>query len=155
MILDSLKQELLQAQRTQDEVKLRSLRVLLAEIKNKEIEFRALGKVLQDADIVSIIQKGIKSRTEAVGLYKKGGREDLVKKEEEEIVVLKQYLPEMLSEERQEEEIKKAILESGASGISGMGKVMALLKERLQGKADMGQVGALVKKLLEEGSYAK
>jgi uncharacterized protein YqeY len=148
MLLEKLKQDLLLAQKSQDAIRLRALRVLLADIKNKEIELRPSATTLKDSDIVSLLQKGVRSRFEAVELYKKGNREDLVKKEEEEIAVLRTYLPEMLNEEELKIIAQETIAKLSATAVSDMGKVMAEVKKQTGGKADMAVVGRIVKEFL-------
>jgi len=147
-MVNRIKSDLLLAQKTQDAVKLRTLRMLLADIKNKEIEFRPLNRTLTDADVISLVQKGIKSRAEAVEMFKKGSRDDLVKKEEDEIAVLKTYLPEMMGKDEVKSIVNKVIAETGATTVAQMGIVMAELKVKLAGKADMSVVGKMVREAL-------
>ena len=145
MLLETLKENLLTAQKAQDQVNLRALRMLLSEVKNKEIELRPLNRQIEDADIVALIQKGIKSRTESIEMFTTGNRPDLVKKEQDEIAVLKNYLPQQMTQAEVEEAVVDAISKVGATDIKAMGAVMNELKSVLAGKADMAVVGALVK----------
>jgi uncharacterized protein YqeY len=119
-----------------------AMRLLLAALQQREVDGR---KELSDADIVSIIDKMIKQRREAIAQFEKGGRQDLVEKERFEIGVLEVYMPQMLPESEIETAVAEAIATTGAKGAADMGKVMGALKSRLAGKADMAKVSALVK----------
>jgi uncharacterized protein YqeY len=130
------------AMRAKDAARLSAIRLLLAAIKQREVDER---KELTDADVVSIIEKMIKQRRESIAQFEQAARKDLVDAEKFELEVLSAYLPRQLGDAELQEEVKKAIAESGASGIKDMGKVMALLKPRLAGRADMGKVSSLVK----------
>jgi uncharacterized protein YqeY len=130
------------AMRAKDAARLSAIRLLLAAIKQREVDER---KELTDADVVSIIEKMIKQRRESIAQFEQAARKDLVDAEKFELEVLSAYLPQQLGDAELQEEVKKAIAESGASGIKDMGKVMALLKPRLAGRADMGKVSSLVK----------
>jgi uncharacterized protein len=133
------------AMRAKDAARLSAIRLILAAIKQKEVDERI---ELTDADVVSILEKMIKQRRESIALFEKAARADLVDAEKFELGVLSGYLPQQLSDSQLGEEIAKAISESAASGIKDMGKVMALLKPRLAGRADMGKVSGLVKNRL-------
>jgi uncharacterized protein YqeY len=133
------------AMRAKDAARLSAIRLLLAAIKQREVDER---KELTDADVVSVIEKMIKQRRESIAQFEQAARKDLVDVEKFELEVLSAYLPQQLGDAELQEEVKKAIAESGASGIKDMGKVMALLKPRLAGRADMGKVSSLVKSRL-------
>ena len=128
--------------RAKDAARLSAVRLILAAIKQREVDER---KELTDADVVSVIEKMIKQRRESIAQYEKAARNDLADAEKFELGVLSGYLPKQMSEAEVQQELEKAIGESGASGIKDMGKVMALLKGRLAGRADMGKVSNLVK----------
>jgi len=130
------------AMRARDSARLSAIRLLLAGIKQREVDER---KELTDPDVLAVIEKMIKQRRESIVQYEKGARQDLADVEKFELGVLSGYLPQQLGEAEVQKEIDAAVAESGASGIKDMGKVMALLKTRLAGKADMGKVSALVK----------
>ena len=130
------------AMRAKDSARLSTIRLLLSGIKQREVDER---KELTDADVVSVIEKMIKQRRESIAQYEQASRKDLADVEKFELQLLSGYLPQQMSDAEVEQEVAKAVAESGASGIKDMGKVMALLKPRLGGKADMGQVSALVK----------
>ena len=133
------------AMRAKDSARLMTVRLLLAAMKQKEVDERV---ELTDADVVSIIEKMIKQRRESIAQFEKAARQDLVDKEKSEIEVLSAYLPQKMNDADVAAAIAAAVSEAGASGIKDMGKVMALLKARLAGRADMGAVSALVKSKL-------
>jgi uncharacterized protein YqeY len=130
------------AMRAKDSARLSAIRLLLSAIKQREVDER---KQLADAEVISVIEKMMKQRRESIAQYEKAARKDLADAEKFELEVLAGYLPQQMSEAEIQQEIQRAIGESGASGVKDMGKVMGLLKARLGGKADMGKVSALVK----------
>jgi uncharacterized protein len=133
------------AMRAKDAARLSAIRLILAAIKQKEVDERI---ELTDPDVVSILEKMIKQRRESIAQFEKAARTDLADAEKFELGILGGYLPQQLGDAEIQKEINAAVTESGASGIKDMGKVMALLKPRLAGKADMGKVSALVKSKL-------
>jgi hypothetical protein len=133
------------AMRAKDAPRLSAVRLILAAIKQKEVDERI---ELADADVVAIVEKMIKQRRESIAQFEKAARTDLVEAEKFELGVLSAYLPKQVSDAEVAQEIAKALAESGASSAKDMGKVMALLKPRLAGRADMGKVSALVKNRL-------
>jgi hypothetical protein len=130
------------AMRAKDSARLGTIRLLLAAIKQKEVDERI---ELDDTAVSSIVEKLIKQRKDSISQFQAAGRDDLVALEQAELVVLQAYLPEQLSGAEVEAAVVAAIAESGAASARDMGKVMALLKPRLAGRADMGQVSALIK----------
>ena len=130
------------AMRAKDSARLGTVRLLLAAMKQKEVDERV---VLTDADILAIIDKMVKQRRESIAQFEKAARNDLADGEKAEIAVLSAYLPQQLSEAEVGAAIAEAIRESGAAGVKDMGKVMAVLKPKLAGRADMGKVSGLVK----------
>jgi uncharacterized protein YqeY len=130
------------AMRAKDAARLSTVRLILAAIKQREVDERI---ELDDAAVVGVIEKMIKQRRESIAQYEKAARKDLVDAEKAELVLLSGYLPAQMSEADIAQAVAAAVTESGASGVKEMGKVMALLKPRLAGKADMGKVSALVK----------
>ena len=135
------------AMRAKETARLGTIRLLLAAIKQKEVDERI---ELDDAAVSSIVEKLIKQRKDSIGQFQAAGRDDLVAAEQAELVVLQAYLPEQLSVAEVEAAVVAAISESGASSAKDMGKVMGLLKPRLAGRADMGQVSALIKARLAD-----
>ena len=130
------------AMRAKDAARLSAVRLLLAAMKQKEVDERV---VLTDADVLGIIEKMVKQRRESIAQFEKAARQDLADQEKFEIGVLSAYLPQQMSQAEVEQAIAAAVAESGASGVKDMGKVMALLKPKLAGRADMGKVSGLVK----------
>jgi uncharacterized protein len=130
------------AMRAKDAARLSTIRLLLAAIKQREVDERI---ELDDAAVVGVIEKMIKQRRESIVQFEKGGRKDLVDAEKAELQVLSAYLPAQMGDAEIEKEIDSVISATGASGAKDMGKVMGALKPRLAGKADMGKVSALVK----------
>lgn len=122
------------------------LRMVLASIKNKEIEKKKKEEGLSDEEIISVLQSEIKKRKEALELYKKGKRLELAKIEEEERKFLEKYLPKQLSEEELRLKVKEIIEKLGASNPQDLGKVMSVLMGEIKGRAD----GALVNKIVQE-----
>jgi uncharacterized protein YqeY len=135
------------AMRAKETARLGTIRLLLAAIKQKEVDERIEldDAALGDPIIGSIVEKLIKQRKDSISQFQAAGRDDLVAAEQAELAVLQAYLPEQLSAAEVEAAVAAAIAESGASSAKDMGRVMALLKPRLAGRADMGQVSALIK----------
>jgi uncharacterized protein len=130
------------AMRARATARLSTIRLLLAAIKQKEVDERI---EVSDADVVVILDKMIKQRRESIAHFDTGGRPELAAAERTEIEVLQGYLPQPLSEAEVEALIAEAIADAGVSGAAAMGKVMAALKPRLAGRADMARVAARVK----------
>jgi uncharacterized protein YqeY len=128
--------------RAKDVARLSTVRLLLAAIKQREVDERI---ELDDAQVLSVIEKMIKQRRESIAQYEKAARKDLADVEKAEIEVLSSYMPAQMSEADIQKEVQSTISEIGASGVKDMGKVMAALKAKLAGKADMGKVSGLVK----------
>ena len=133
------------AMRAKDAARLSAIRMLLAAIKQREVDERT---TLDDAQVIAVIEKMVKQRRESVAQFEQGGRADLAEKEEREIAVLQGYLPEPLSETELDAIIREAIAQSGASSMKDMGKVMAAVKAQAAGRADMGAVSARIKAAL-------
>jgi len=119
-----------------------ALRLLLAALKQREVDER---KDLADADVVAVIEKMVKQRRESIAQFEKGGRADLAKNEQFEVGILQAYMPQALSDAEIDAAVAEAIAASGAKAPSDMGKVMGVLKGKLAGRADMTRVSGLVK----------
>jgi hypothetical protein len=128
-----------------DKQRLGALRLLSAAIKQREVDERI---ELDDSQVLAVLDKMVKQRRESIVQYEKGAREDLVAQERFEINLLQAYMPEALSEQEISTLIEAAIAETAAASIKDMGKVMGLLKPKMQGRADMTQVSAQVKQQL-------
>lgn len=142
---DQITEDMKTAMRAKDSERLGTIRLLLAALKQKEVDERV---VLDDAAVVAIIDKLIKQRKDSLEAFQKAERKDLADKEAAELVVLQAYLPARLSAEEVAAEVKAIVAGLGASGPGDMGKVMGAVKAKLAGKADMGQVSAAVKAAL-------
>jgi uncharacterized protein YqeY len=136
------------AMRAKESGKLATIRLLLAEIKRKEVDEQI---EVSDAQTVAIVEKMIKQRKDSITQFEAGGRADLADIEKAELVVLSAYMPAGLSDDEIAAEVQSAVAESGAAGPQDMGKVMAILKPKLAGRADMTVVSGLVKKALVPG----
>jgi len=145
VLKNKIQQDVIAAMRAQDKPLLSTLRLLQAAIKQKEVDER---KILDDADVLTVLTKMIKQRRESVEQFAAGNRQDLVDKENAEIQVLQAYLPAQMSEAEIEKIVSEIVKSLNASSLKDMGKVMGALKAKLQGKADMSIVNAKVKSML-------
>jgi uncharacterized protein YqeY len=130
------------AMRARDTARLSALRLLLAALKQREVDER---KTLSDADVVAVIEKMLKQRRDSIEQFEAAKRQDLADAEKFEVSVLQAYMPQALSDADLQGAVAQAIADSGAKGPQDMGKVMGILKPALAGRADMGKVSALVK----------
>ncbi|MGH6885971.1 MAG: GatB/YqeY domain-containing protein [Geminicoccales bacterium] len=144
---ERIQEDMKAAMRARDAARLSAIRLLLAALKQKEVDERL---ELSDADVLGVIEKMLKQRRESIAQYEKAARQDLADQEKFEIGVLGGYLPQQMGEAEIAQAVAAAVSEAGAAGVKDMGKVMALLKPRLAGRADMGRVSALVKAKLGE-----
>ncbi|MEY2689305.1 MAG: hypothetical protein RL375_3504, partial [Pseudomonadota bacterium] len=133
------------AMRAKDSDRLLAIRMLLAALKQKEVDERV---VLDDAMVVAIVDKLIKQRKDSIEQFRKAARDDLADKEAAELQVLEAYLPQRLSADEIDAAVKAIVSDLGAKGPGDMGKVMGAVKQALAGKADMGLVSAAVKRAL-------
>ena len=142
---DQISEDMKTAMRAKDSVRLGTIRLLMAAMKQKEVDERV---VLDDVAIIAIVDKLIKQRKDSVAAYELAARADLADVEKAEIVVLHAYLPARMSAEEVTVAVRAIVAQLGASGPGDMGKVMGAVKTQLAGKADMGQVSAAVKAVL-------
>ncbi|MBM3205537.1 GatB/YqeY domain-containing protein [Candidatus Shapirobacteria bacterium] len=145
MLLTQIQSDLSSALKDKDEIRVSTLRLLLSEIHNRQIEKQA---DLTDEDIVAVIRHGVKQRQEAMEAYQKGGRDDLVQKEKQEAEILSKYLPQEMTTKELEKLVKEAIDESQATGPADFGKVMGLVMNKVKGRIDGAKVAAVVKKMI-------
>ncbi|MBT4259860.1 MAG: GatB/YqeY domain-containing protein [Nitrospina sp.] len=138
---ESLLTHMKEAQRARDSLTLNTIRCVISEIKNREIDLR---RELDDEEITSLVSTQIKKRKEAATLFDKGGRSDLSEKENQEMVILQKYLPEQVSEEDLKNRIQEVILELGIVDIKELGMVMKTIIPEFKGRADNGQIKNLV-----------
>lgn len=147
----SLKQQITDdmktAMRAKETARLGAIRLLLAAMKQKEVDERI---ELGDADVLAIIDKMLKQRRDSVAQYEAAGRQELADVEKFEISVLETYMPQQMSDAEVAAAIEQAVTASGASGMQDMGKVMAILKPQLAGRADIGKVSGQVKAALSK-----
>jgi uncharacterized protein YqeY len=141
MLLSDLKG----AMKSKDSLKVDTLRLIVSEIKNREIDLR---EELGDDAITALLTTQIKKRKEAAGMFEKGGRTDLKEKEEKEMAIIQVYLPEQVGEEELKQRIQAVIAETGAQGPKDMGKVMKVVVPEFKGKAEGDQIRSIVTKLL-------
>ena len=137
-----------------DERAVATVRLIMAELKKRDIDARPGGNAtgIDDAAIASMMQGMIKQRRESIELYQKGNRPDLVKQESEEIAVIERFLPKQMGADEIKAAIAKAVAATGAAGIKDMGKVMGELKKTYAGQMDFAQAGALVKEQLSRAA---
>ncbi len=149
MLRDQINNATKDAMKSGEKLKLSTLRLMNAAIKNADIEARGVGKgPLDDAALLGLFQKMIKQRQESVELYDKGGRPELAANERGEIEVIQGFLPKQMSDAETEAAIKAAIAESGAASVKDMGKVIAALRGKYAGQMDFSKASGLVKAAL-------
>jgi uncharacterized protein len=150
MLREAFTERLEQAMRAKDVRTLSTVRLIMAALKDRDIEARGDGNPagIADPDILRMLQGMVKQRRDSIALYKQGNRPELAQQEEEEIAVIESFLPKQMSEEEVTAAANAAIAEAGAAGLKDMGKVMAALRERHTGLIDMAKAGAVVKQLL-------
>ncbi len=142
MIKDRIREDMKAAMRSHDAARLSTIRLLLAAIKQREIDEQIEST---DDDVLAVIAKMVKQRRDSVEQYRAGGRDDLAQNEQAEIDVLQAYLPQALTDDEIAAIIDEATAAVGLTGMAAMGKVMALVKPRVNGRADLGKVSALIK----------
>lgn len=143
---EQIQQDMTEAMKARDEIRLNTLRMLKAEV--RKFELAETKKEAKDEDVIDIIQKQIKLRKDAAEQYRKGDRPELAEKEEKEAEILSQYLPEQLSEEEIKLIVEETIKEVDASSKADIGKVMGAVMPKVKGKADGKLVNQIVLKLL-------
>lgn len=157
MFRDTLTSELKTAMLAQDKLRLSTVRLIMAALKERDIEARSKGNMdgIPDSDIMSMIQGMVKQRKDSIALYEQGGRLDLVEKEQGEIDILMGFLPVQLDGEALQKAVADVIREQGASSLKDMGKVMAALRAKHAGSMDFSVAGAIVKQMLAPSGAAK
>ncbi|GAB3362877.1 MULTISPECIES: GatB/YqeY domain-containing protein [Giesbergeria] len=142
---DQITEDMKTAMRAKDSERLGTIRLLLAALKQKEVDERV---VLDDAAVVAVVDKLVKQRKDSIAAFEQAARQDLADKEKSELAVLQTYLPQRMSPEEITAAVRAIVAELGAKGPGDMGKVMGAVKTQLAGKADMGQVSSAVKAAL-------
>lgn len=145
-LLEQLKNEMKNAMRAKDKLRLGVIRMALSAVKQAEIDHNTEAT---NDNVIVILTKMVKQRRESIKMFSEGGRDDMAEIEKAEVVVLEDFLPQPLSQEEINTLISKAITESEATSMAEMGKVMAILKPAMQGKADLGAVSAQVRTALQ------
>lgn len=141
-LLDDLKNAQIDAMRAKDKLRLGTIRMALAAVKQREVDERI---ELNDQDVIALLTKMVKQRKDAASQFAQANRQDLVDTELAEIVILQDFLPQALNDEQLNALIEQAMAETTASGMQDMGKVMAWLKPKVQGRADMGKLSGQIK----------
>jgi uncharacterized protein len=139
---ERIQEDMKTAMRSGEKDRLGTIRLIMAAVKQREVDERIS---LDDAQLVSVLEKMGKQRRESITQFQAGGRADLVAKETAELAIISSYMPAQLSDGELDALINEAIAQSGAASIKDMGKVMAIIKSRAQGRADMGAVGTRIK----------
>lgn len=127
-----------------------TIRMIMAALKERDIEARTSGKPVGDEDILALLQKLVKSRQESADIYEKAGRDDLATQEREEVAIISAYLPKQLDEAAVKAAVEAAIAETGAASMKDMGKVVAALKAKYAGQMDFSKASAAVKAALSK-----
>jgi uncharacterized protein YqeY len=148
---DELMSALKEAMKAGDRLKVETIRMVQAALKNSDIEARGSGQTLSTHDELALLQKLVKSRQESVELYAKGGRADLADKEQAEIAIIRSFLPQAMSDDEARAAVAAVIAETGASGMKDMGKVVAVLKSKYAGQMDFGKASQWIKAALATG----
>lgn len=147
---DKLKTDLVEALKAKDELKASTLRMLLAEITNKEIELKKKESGLSDEEIYQVIKSEAKKRKDAAEGFKKGDREQLALKEEKEREILEEYLPEEISDDELKKVVEEGVKEAGAENLADFGKAMKSIMPKLKGGASGDRVSKLVREILSK-----
>lgn len=149
MLRDRFMSDLKEAMKAGEKLRLGTIRLMQAALKDKDIEARGAGKgPLSDDEILQLLQKMVKQRQESAKMYGDGGRPELADQENAEIAIISVYLPKQMDEDEARAAIAAVIAETGAAGVRDMGKVMSELKSRFAGQMDFGKASPLVKQLL-------
>ncbi|MDP2802252.1 MAG: GatB/YqeY domain-containing protein [Phreatobacter sp.] len=149
MLRDRFMSDLKEAMKAGEKLRLGTIRLMQAALKDKDIEARGAGKgPIPDDEILQLLQKMVKQRQESAKMYGDGGRPELADQENAEIAIISVYLPKQMDEDEARAAIAAVIAETGAAGVKDMGKVMSELKSRFAGQMDFGKASPLVKQLL-------
>ena len=150
MLRERFTDALKQAMKEKDALVVSTVRLVIAKLKEQDIEARGKGKTdgIGDAEIQQMLQSMIKQRRESIGLYEQGGRPELAEKERGEIAIIERFLPKQLSDAELESAVKDMIAAVGAASIKDMGRTMATLRERYAGQIDNAKASQVVKRLL-------
>ena len=150
MIREEIKKQLIEAMKAGEKEKVDTLRLINSTIKDKDIADRTKGNMegISDEAILSVLQGMIKQRKESIALYTQGGRAELAEAEQKEVDIIQSFLPKQMDVDEMRAAIKEAIIETGASSMKDMGKVMGVLRSKYAGKMDFGTASGEIKALL-------
>jgi uncharacterized protein len=152
MLREKFNEAMKDAMRAKDQRRLSTIRLILAALKDKDIEARGLGKeASSDDDIMGLLQKMIKQRNDSIEAYDKAGRVDLATQEREEKAIIEAYLPQQMGADEMRAAVKAVVAATGAASVKDMGKVMAELKTKFAGKMDFSKANLVVKEMLTAG----
>ncbi|MGO9759486.1 MAG: GatB/YqeY domain-containing protein [Roseiarcus sp.] len=140
--------QLKDAMKAGDKIRVGTLRLIMAALKDREIELRGEGKIVSRAGELAVLTKMVKSRQESLGIYQQAGRHELAAQESAEIAIIGEFLPKQMEEAEVLAAAKAAVAAAGAASLRDMGKVVAALKERYPGQMDFAKASAIVKTLL-------
>jgi uncharacterized protein YqeY len=141
-------QQMKEAMKAGDKIRVGALRLIMAALKDREIEMRGTGKIVSRADELAVLTKMVKSRQESMSIYQQAGRQELADQESAEIAVISEFLPKQMDEAAVKAAAESAIAQTGAVSIKDMGKVVAALKDAYPGQMDFAKASAIVKNLL-------
>lgn len=150
MISDTIQSQIQRAMKAHDETRVSTLKLLSSALSYEKIN---LMHDLTEAEEMSVVQREVKKRKDAIALYEQGGAPEKAEKEQAEIEILKEFLPEEMSDEELQSFVETAVLETGATEVKDMGRVIALVKERSQGRAEGAKIAQLVKEKLTSLSF--
>jgi uncharacterized protein YqeY len=145
---DAVSAQMKEAMKAGDKTRVGALRLVIAALKDREIEARGAGKIVSRADELALLTKMVKSRQESLAIYQQAKRDDLAAQESAEIAVINEFLPKQMDEAQVAAAAKAAIAEAGAASLRDMGKVVNALKARYPGQMDFAKASAIVKALL-------
>jgi uncharacterized protein YqeY len=150
MLRNEFTEALKAAMREKEQIRLSTVRMIIAKLKERDIEARGKGNSagISDAEIQQMLQGMVKQRRESIALYEQGGRQELADQERAEIAVIEGFLPKQMSDAELAAAVKEAVAAAGATSVKDMGKVMAVLKERHAGQMDFAKASAVVKQQL-------
>ncbi|MXP25106.1 GatB/YqeY domain-containing protein [Altererythrobacter indicus] len=149
MLRETLKKAQIAAMKAGEKERLHAVRLILAKVKDRDIEMRTSGKEVPDDDlIIDVLQKMAKQRRESITMYEDGGRQELADQEKSELIVIEEFLPQQMDETETKAAIEQAKADTGAEGLKDMGKLMAELKTRHGATLDMSKASAMVKAAL-------
>ena len=151
MLREAITERMKTALRAKDTRTLSTVRLIMAALKDREIEMRGTGKIVSRADELALFTKMVKSRQESLGIYQQAGRQELAEQESAEIAIISEFLPKQMDEAAMTSAVEAAIALTGAVGIKDMGKVVAALKESYPGQMDFAKASAIVKARLASG----